>query len=62
MITEPKLERRKKQNYVAIRMAVPIPFGKYLKPAWDEVYDWLKAKGIKTFRSFHHPLSHHRYV
>jgi effector-binding domain-containing protein len=47
MVSEPKLERRKKQNYVAIRMAVPIPFGKYLQPAWDEVYDWLKVKGIK---------------
>ena len=47
MLTEPKIERRRKQNYVAIRMAVPIPFGKYLQPAWDEVYDWLKAKGIK---------------
>jgi effector-binding domain-containing protein len=47
MITEPKLERRKKQHYVAIRMAVPIPFGKYLQPAWDEVYDWLKSKDIK---------------
>ena len=47
MITEPKIERRKKQNYVAIRMAVPIPFGKYLQPAWDEVYDWLKSKDIK---------------
>jgi effector-binding domain-containing protein len=47
MITEPKLERRKKQHYVAIRMAVPIPFGKYLQPAWDEVYDWLKGKEIK---------------
>ena len=44
MITEPKLERRKKQNYVAIRMVVPIPLGKYLQPAWDEVYDWLKSK------------------
>ena len=47
MLTEPKLEHRKKLNYVAIRMAVPIPFGKYLQPAWDEVYDWLKANGIK---------------
>lgn len=47
MITEPKIERRKKQHYVAIRMAVPIPFGKYLQPAWDEVYDWLKSKEIK---------------
>jgi len=47
MITDPKIERRKKQHYVAIRMAVPIPFGKYLGPAWDEVYDWLKNKDIK---------------
>jgi Transcriptional regulator, effector-binding domain/component len=47
MITEPQIERRKKQNYVAIRMAVPIPFDKYLQPAWDEVYDWLKSKDIK---------------
>jgi effector-binding domain-containing protein len=47
MITEPKIERRKKQYYAAIRMAVPIPFGKYLQPAWNEVYDWLKHKGIK---------------
>lgn len=47
MITEPKLERHRKQNYAAIRMAVPIPFGKYLQPAWDEVYNWLKSKDIK---------------
>lgn len=47
MITEPKIERRKKQHYAAIRMAVPIPFGKSLQPAWDEVYDWLKSKHIK---------------
>jgi effector-binding domain-containing protein len=47
MITEPKIERRRKQHYVAIRMAVPIPFGKYLQPAWDEVYDWMKSKEIE---------------
>ena len=47
MMTEPKIEHRKKQNYVAIRMAVPIPFGKYLQPAWDEVYDWLNRKEIQ---------------
>jgi len=47
MISEPKIERRKKQHYVAIRMAMPIPFGKYLQPAWDEVYDWMKSKDIK---------------
>ena len=47
MITEPKIERRKKQHYVAIRMAVPIPFNKYLQPAWDEVYNWMMSKEIK---------------
>ena len=47
MITEPKIESRKKQNYAAIRMAVPIPFGKYLQPAWDEVYDWMMKKDIQ---------------
>ena len=47
MITEPKIERRKKQNYVAIRMAVPIPFGKYLQPAWNEVYDWMTHNKIQ---------------
>lgn len=47
MMTEPRIERRKRQNYVAIRMAVPIPFGKYLQPAWDEVYKWMMHKEIK---------------
>jgi len=47
VISEPKIERRKKQYYIAIRMAVPIPFGKYLQPAWNEVYDWLKSRDIK---------------
>lgn len=47
MITERNIERRKKQHYVAIRMAVPIPFGKYLQPAWDEVYNWMMSKKIQ---------------
>jgi len=47
MITEPRLECRKKQSYVAIRMAIPIRFGKYMQPAWDEVYDWLKHREIR---------------
>jgi effector-binding domain-containing protein len=47
MTTEPKIERRKKQHYVAIRMTVPLPFGKYLQPAWDEVYAWLKSNDMK---------------
>lgn len=47
MVTEPKIERRKKEHYVAIRMAVPIPFGRYLQPAWDEVYDWMMQKELE---------------
>lgn len=47
MSIEPKLEQRRKQHYVAIRMAVPIPFGKYLQPTWDEVYEWMKHKEIE---------------
>ena len=46
MLSEPKLELREEQHYVAIRTAVPIPFGKYLSPLWDEVNQWLKSKGI----------------
>lgn len=46
MITGPRIERRKKQQYAARRLAVPIPFGKYLQPAWDEVYSWMNEKGV----------------
>ena len=46
MIGEPKLEYRDKQRYVAIRTQVPIPFGKYLGPLWDEVTRWLKNQGL----------------
>jgi effector-binding domain-containing protein len=48
MIAGPKLEYRQEQHYVAIRTAVPIPFGKYLPPLWDEVNRWLKNKGVMT--------------
>jgi len=47
MITEPKIDCRKKQHYVAVQMAVSIPFGKSLQPARDETYDWLKGNDIK---------------
>ncbi|MFZ1042145.1 MAG: GyrI-like domain-containing protein [Anaerolineales bacterium] len=48
MNTEPKIERRKKQHYVAIRTTVPIPFGKYLQPAWNEVYEWMVHNEIMS--------------
>jgi effector-binding domain-containing protein len=49
MITAPKLEQRTEQRYVAIRTAVPIPFGKYLQPLWGEVSAWLNNKGVTSF-------------
>src|SRR5258708_15620689 len=49
MISEPKLEERAAQYYAAKRVAAPIPFGRYLQPAWDEVQRWLKANGIKKY-------------
>jgi effector-binding domain-containing protein len=48
VLTKPKLENRPAQHYVAIRVAVPIPFGKYLQPLWGEVHDWLSSKGITS--------------
>jgi effector-binding domain-containing protein len=46
VVSEPKLEDRQEQHYVAIRTAVPIPFGKYLQPLWSEVSAWLKNEGV----------------
>ena len=46
MLTKPQLEDRKEQHYLAIRTAVPIPFGKYLQPLWEEVDAWLKSQGV----------------
>jgi effector-binding domain-containing protein len=48
LISKPNLEHRQEQNYLAIRTAVPIPFGKYLQPLWDEVNGWLKSQGIAS--------------
>jgi len=46
MLSIPKLEDRKEQYYLAIRTAVPIPFGKYLQPLWNEVEAWVKSLDI----------------
>lgn len=48
MLSEPKIVQRPEQSYAAIRAAVPMPFGKYLPPMWDEVDHWLKDKGISS--------------
>jgi effector-binding domain-containing protein len=49
VITEPKLEHRNKKYYAAIRTAVPIPFGKFLQPLWNEVRDSLQSEGATPF-------------
>ena len=48
MISKPRLEYRQEQPYAAIRAQVPIPFGHYLPPLWDEAAGWLKKKGISS--------------
>src|SRR4051812_756111 len=47
MITEPKLEDRAEQPYVAIRSQVTMDEMPGLPPLWDEVYGWLASKGIQ---------------
>jgi effector-binding domain-containing protein len=49
MITEPRIENRPAQYYAAIRTAVPIPFGSYLPPLWEEVVKWLAGHGVTDF-------------
>jgi len=46
MTTEPKLENRNEQPYVAIRVQVPIPFGNVLGQLWGEGFAWMASKGI----------------
>jgi effector-binding domain-containing protein len=45
MNSEPVIERRPAHPYAAIRLQVPIPFGKYLTPAWSRVDRWLAHQG-----------------
>ena len=49
MLSQPKLEQRPAQPYVAIRTAVSIPFGKYLPPLWTKVSEWLTRQGVTDF-------------
>jgi effector-binding domain-containing protein len=51
MLSIPRIEHRPAQHYVAIRTAVPIPFGKYLQPLWAEVDQWLRNQGIPVTAS-----------
>ena len=46
MLGQPTLKDRPEQHYAAIRTAVPIPFGKYLQPLWEEVEAWLISQAI----------------
>jgi effector-binding domain-containing protein len=46
MNSKPKIEHRQAHPYAAVRMAVPIPFGKFLQPAWTKVHDWVRRQGL----------------
>jgi effector-binding domain-containing protein len=46
MNSNPVIEYRNAHPYAAIRMKVPIPFGKVLQPAWSKVHSWLAGKGL----------------
>ena len=46
MISTPIIERREAQPYAAVRLQVPIPFGKFLQPAWSQVHNWLAGRGV----------------
>lgn len=46
MISEPKIEHRPAYPYAGVRLQVPIPFGKYLQPAWSKIHKWLAGQGI----------------
>lgn len=46
--TEPKLEHRDEQHYVAIRSQVTMPeLGTVLPPLIGEVFGWLGSKGLE---------------
>lgn len=46
MMTEPKIEQRAEQPYVAIRRRVTMSEMPGLPPLWDQVFGWLGSKGI----------------
>jgi effector-binding domain-containing protein len=46
MITEPRLEQRDEQPYVAMRRQTPMQELGTLVPLWDEVAAWLGTKGM----------------
>jgi effector-binding domain-containing protein len=40
------VETRPAHPYAGVRMQVPIPFDKFLQPAWSKVHQWLAGQGI----------------
>jgi effector-binding domain-containing protein len=46
MDPEPRIEYRPEHHYAAIRLQVPIPFGKFLSPAWSKIHNWLAGQGM----------------
>jgi effector-binding domain-containing protein len=48
MFTKPTIEVRQAHPYAAVRMQVPIPFGKFLAKAYSRVQNWLAEKEISN--------------
>ena len=46
MISTPSIEYRPEHPYAAVRIKAPIPFGKYLGPAWSKVNTWLQGQNL----------------
>lgn len=46
MNAPPQIEQRDAHPYAAVRLQVPIPFGKFLNPAWGKVKQWLARQGL----------------
>ena len=47
MISEPRLEFRPQQHFVAIRQHVFVPFADLLPPLWGDIMSWLGEKGLE---------------
>jgi effector-binding domain-containing protein len=47
-MTKPKIVQRPEMHFAAVRLQVPIPFGKFIPPAVDEVHTWLAGKRLES--------------
>ncbi len=48
MLTQPEIKYRPAQPYAAVPVRAPIPFGKFLRPAYAKVESWMAAQGLAS--------------